>query len=103
MNQSTHLAVQSVAELGNAARDLVKVNRLPSSIALDDVKGHAGLMWVFVRVFRCNSKSVGSVVRTEIKSGAMPRKRGGHASGASQNSLNLWRAFTIFRLAGVNR
>ena len=38
--ERTHLAVQSVAELGNAAGDLVKVNRLFSAVALDDIKGH---------------------------------------------------------------
>ena len=36
----TNLGVQSVTKLGHAARNLVKVNRLTSSIALDNVKGH---------------------------------------------------------------
>lgn len=41
----THLAVQTVAELGDAAGDLVKVNRLAAAIAFHNVKGHGSCVW----------------------------------------------------------
>jgi hypothetical protein len=39
---ATYLGVQSVAELGNAACDLVKVHRLASAVAFEHIHRHAG-------------------------------------------------------------
>ena len=38
----TYLAVQSVAQLGDAARDLVKVHRLATTVAFENVERHGG-------------------------------------------------------------